>query len=110
MEWNGFVCFTVGEENYREPTKQQQFHQKYSIHVKLMPNNGQQLRSARDKVGLFWWAVQNLGQIFHVFCEEETPQLLPENKERTARIQLDRWHLLFGDAELHEPLYHEFAE
>ena len=82
LEWNSFVCFTVGEENCREPIKQQQFHQKYSIHVKLMPNNGQQLRSARDKVGLFWWAVQKLGQILHVFVKKHLNYCLKTKKEQ----------------------------
>ena len=36
-----------------------------------MPNDGQQLRSAGDKVGLFWWAGQKLGQISNVFCEDK---------------------------------------
>ena len=28
LEWNSFVCFTFGEENCREPTKQQQSEEK----------------------------------------------------------------------------------
>ena len=28
LEWNSFVCFTFGEENCREPTKQQQKRKK----------------------------------------------------------------------------------
>ena len=34
---------------------------------------------------------------FHPFCEEEIGKLLAKNIARTAKIQLDGRHMLFGD-------------
>ena len=45
----------------------------------------------------FGRAVQFNDRTFHAFCEEEIGELMPKNIARTARIQLDGQHLLFGE-------------
>ena len=48
------------------------------------------------RLSCFWQRVQK-GGTFHSFHEEKIGELLAKNITRTARRQLDRWHLLFGE-------------
>ena len=41
-------------------------------------------------------AVENAGTI-HTFREEKIAKLLPKSIARTARIQFEKWHLLFRE-------------
>ena len=54
------------------------------------------LREPGDEVELFWRWLQN-GRTFHSFHEEEVGELLAKNTAKTARRQLKRWHLPFGE-------------
>ena len=51
------------------------------------------------RLHFFGRAVQFNDRTFHAFCEEEIGELpvMPKNIARTARIQLDGQHLLFGE-------------
>ena len=52
---------------------------------------------AEMRLHFFGRAVQFNDRTFHAFCEEEIGELMPKNIARTARIQLDGQHLLFGE-------------
>ena len=49
------------------------------------------------RLHFFGRAVQFNDRTFHAFCEEDIGELMPKNRARTARIQLDGQHLLFGE-------------
>ena len=49
------------------------------------------------RLHFFGRAVQFNDRTFYGFCEEDIGELMPKNIARTARIQLDGQHLLFGE-------------
>ena len=65
------------------------------------PRRWQNLEDNREALGtrLRWFScfvkARENGGKFHTLCEEEMAELLPKNKARTAKIQLDGFQLLF---------------
>ena len=54
------------------------------------------LRRPGDEAEWFWQWLQN-GRTLHSFHEEEIDEQFAKNIARTARRQLERWHLPFGE-------------
>lgn len=72
---------------------------------------GRQPRSPGDKVAMICWSCRRW-QISGTFCGGEIAEVLTKNVARTAKIQLDGWHLLCEEypARRNIPLSPEFAE
>ena len=80
------------------------------IHDKRQ-RKGRQPKKPGDKVAIICWSCRRW-QISGKFCEGEIAEVLTKNVARTAKIQLDGWHLLCEEysARRNIPLSPELAK